>query len=45
MTNFIMLDERKNLIHEHKCKYCNKIAQYFRHKDDDYTCKEHLFEE
>jgi hypothetical protein len=41
--NFIILDEKKNLIHEHKCKYCQKRAQYYKYENGDYVCKEHLF--
>ncbi len=43
--DFIILDKEKNLIHGHKCKYCNKVSQYYRHRENDYTCKEHLFNE
>ena len=43
-NKFILLNPEKNLINENNCKYCNKHAQYFRHGDDSYVCKEHLFE-
>ena len=43
-NGFIMLNPKENLIHEKKCKFCRKYAQYFRHSDDKYVCKEHLFD-
>ena len=39
---FEMFDKR-NLIHEKKCKYCSKRAEYYRYGENDYVCKEHLF--
>jgi hypothetical protein len=41
--NFKLLRIGENTIEDRNCKYCNKCAQYYRYKENDYTCKEHLF--
>lgn len=37
-------DNHNNTIHEKKCKFCKKVSQYYRYKENDYVCKEHLFD-
>jgi hypothetical protein len=41
-NGFILFD-KKNLIHNKKCRFCNKKSEYYRYKLNDYVCKEHLF--
>jgi hypothetical protein len=40
---FEMLRTGENTIQDRNCKFCNKVAQYYRYKENDYVCKEHLF--
>ena len=40
---FEMIGNNSNIIQDKRCRYCMKLAQFYRYCENDYVCKEHLF--